>query len=228
MNSGDIGFILLCSTLVFFMTPGLALFYGGLVRRKNVINTLISSIAVIGLAIVLWILFGFSLSFGGDHFSIIGDLRWLSLNGLGLDVEPYSGTLPSLVFAIFQMMFAIITPALITGATAGRMKFNALFLFITLWSFIVYYPMAHMVWGIGGFLNEMGSVDFAGGNVVHISSGVSALVLCIALGKRNDYHHASYRIHNVPMFALGATILLFGWFGFNSGSALAATGTSPH
>lgn len=228
MNSGDIGFILLCSTLVFFMTPGLALFYGGLVRRKNVINTMTSSIAVIGLAIVLWILFGFSLSFGGDHFGIIGDLKWLGLNGLGLDVGPYSSTLPSLVFAIFQMMFAIITPALITGATAGRMKFNALFLFITLWSFIVYYPMAHMVWGIGGFLNEMGSVDFAGGNVVHISSGISALVLCIALGKRNDYHHASYRIHNVPMVALGATILLFGWFGFNSGSALAANGLAAH
>lgn len=228
MNSGDIGFILLCSTLVFFMTPGLALFYGGLVRRKNVINTMISSIAVIGLAIVLWILFGFSLSFGGDHFGIIGDLRWLGLNGLGLDVGPYSSTLPSLVFAIFQMMFAIITPALITGATAGRMKFNALFLFITLWSFIVYYPMAHMVWGIGGFLNEMGSVDFAGGNVVHISSGISALILCIALGKRNDYHHASYRIHNVPMVTLGAAILLFGWFGFNSGSALAANGLAAH
>lgn len=228
MNSGDISFILLCSTLVFFMTPGLALFYGGLVRRKNVVNTMISSISVIGLAIVLWILFGFSLSFGGNHFGIIGDFRWFGLNGLGLDAGPYSNTLPTLVFAIFQMMFAIITPALITGATAGRMKFNALFLFITLWSFIVYYPMAHMVWGIGGFLNEIGSVDFAGGNVVHISSGVSALVLCIALGKRNDYHHASYRIHNVPMVALGATILLFGWFGFNSGSALAANGLAAH
>lgn len=228
MNAGDIGFILICSTLVFFMTPGLALFYGGLVRRKNVVNTMISSIAIIGLAIVLWILFGFSLSFGGDHFGIIGDFRWFGLNGLGLDAGPYSSTLPALVFAIFQMMFAIITPALITGATAGRMKFNALFFFIILWSFIVYYPMAHMVWGIGGFLNEIGSVDFAGGNVVHISSGVSALILCIILGKRNDYHHASYRIHNVPMVALGATILLFGWFGFNSGSALAANGLAAH
>ena len=228
MNAGDISFILICSTLVFFMTPGLALFYGGLVRRKNVVNTMLSSIAVIGLAIVLWILFGFSLSFGGDYLGIIGDFRWLGLNGLGLDVGPYSTTLPNLVFAIFQMMFAIITPALITGATAGRMKFNALFLFIILWSFLVYYPMAHMVWGIGGLLNKMGSIDFAGGNVVHISSGVSALILCIALGKRNDYHHASYRIHNVPMVALGATILLFGWFGFNSGSALAANGLAAH
>lgn len=228
MNAGDIGFILICSTLVFFMTPGLALFYGGLVRRKNVINTMISSIAIIGLAIVLWILFGFSLSFGGDHFGIIGDFRWFGLNRLGLDIGPYSSTLPTLVFAVFQMMFAIITPALITGATAGRMKFNALFLFIILWSFIVYYPMAHMVWGIGGFLNEIGSVDFAGGNVVHISSGVSALILCIILGKRTDYHHVSYRIHNVPMVALGATILLFGWFGFNSGSALAANGLAAH
>lgn len=228
MNAGDIGFILICSTLVFFMTPGLALFYGGLVRRKNVINTMISSIAIIGLAIVLWILFGFSLSFGGNHFGIIGDFRWFGLNGLGLDVGPYSNTLPTLVFAIFQMMFAMITPALITGATAGRMKFNALFFFIILWSFIVYYPMAHMVWGIGGFLNEIGSVDFAGGNVVHISSGVSALILCMILGKRTDYHHVSYRIHNVPMVALGATILLFGWFGFNSGSALAANGLAAH
>lgn len=228
MNAGDIGFILICSTLVFFMTPGLALFYGGLVRRKNVINTMISSIAIIGLAIVLWILFGFSLSFGGNHFGIIGDFRWFGLNGLGLDVGPYSSTLPTLVFAIFQMMFAMITPALITGATAGRMKFNALFFFIILWSFIVYYPMAHIVWGIGGFLNEIGSVDFAGGNVVHISSGVSALILCMILGKRTDYHHVSYRIHNVPMVALGATILLFGWFGFNSGSALAANGLAAH
>ena len=228
MNSGDIGFMLICSALVLLMTPGLAFFYGGLVRRKNVVNTMMTSIFVIGIAMVMWVLFGYSLAFGNDHFGIIGDLSFLGLNGIGLQPGSYADSIPSLEYAAFQMMFAIITPALITGAVAGRMKFKALFIFIIAWSTIVYYPMAHMVWGLGGFLAEIGSVDFAGGNVVHISSGVSALILCIVLGKRKDYDHAKYRIHNIPFVVLGASLLLFGWFGFNAGSALKANGLAVH
>ncbi len=230
ISSGDTGFVLLCAAFVFFMTPGLALFYGGLVRRKNVVNTMMSSVFMIGTAIVLWVLFGYSLSFSGNIGGIIGDLSWFGFNGVGMEAGPYSDSIPNLCFAAFQMMFAIITPALITGATAGRMKFKAQFIFMILWSFIVYYPMAHMVWGKGGFLGEgfLHSVDFAGGNVVHISSGISALVLCMILGKRDGYQHRSYRIHNIPMVAFGACVLLFGWFGFNSGSALAADGLAAH
>lgn len=228
INTGDTGFILICATLVLLMTPGLAFFYGGMVRRKNVVNTMMTSIFVIGIAMVMWVLFGYSLAFGNDHFGIIGDLSFLGLNGIGLQPGSYADSIPSLEYAAFQMMFAIITPALITGAVAGRMKFKALFIFIIAWSTIVYYPMAHMVWGLGGFLAEIGSVDFAGGNVVHISSGVSALILCIVLGKRKDYDHAKYRIHNIPFVVLGASLLLFGWFGFNAGSALKANGLAVH
>ena len=228
INTGDTGFILICAALVLLMTPGLAFFYGGMVRRKNVVNTMMTSIFVIGIAMVMWVLFGYSLAFGNDHFGIIGDLSFLGLNGIGLQPGSYADSIPSLEYAAFQMMFAIITPALITGAVAGRMKFKALFIFIIAWSTIVYYPMAHMVWGLGGFLAEIGSVDFAGGNVVHISSGVSALILCIVLGKRKDYDHAKYRIHNIPFVVLGAILLLFGWFGFNAGSALKANGLAVH
>ena len=228
MNSGDIGFMLICSALVLLMTPGLAFFYGGLVRRKNVVNTMMTSIFVIGIAAVMWTLFGYSLAFGNDHFGIIGDFSWLGLQGIEGSITDYVSTIPHLEFAIFQMMFAIITPALITGAVAGRMKFKALFLFIILWSVIVYYPMAHMVWGLGGFLAKIGSVDFAGGNVVHISSGVSALVLCIVLGKRKDYLRVQYHVHNIPFVVLGASLLLFGWFGFNAGSALQANELAVH
>ena len=179
IDSGDTGFMIICTALVLLMTPGLAFFYGGMVRRKNVVNTMMTSIFVIGIAMVMWILFGYSLAFGNDHLGIIGDLSFLGLSNVGTTPGNYASTIPDLGFAAFQMMFAIITPALITGAVAGRMKFKALFIFIIVWSTIVYYPMAHMVWGLGGFLAEIGSVDFAGGNVVHISSGVSALVLCI-------------------------------------------------
>lgn len=228
INTGDTGFILICAALVLLMTPGLAFFYGGMVRRKNVVNTMMTSIFVIGIAMVMWVLFGYSLAFGNDYFGIIGDLSFLGLNGIGLQPGSYADSIPSLEYAAFQMMFAIITPALITGAVAGRMKFKALFIFIIAWSTIVYYPMAHMVWGLGGFLAEIGSVDFAGGNVVHISSGVSALILCIVLGKRKDYDHAKYRIHNIPFVVLGASLLLFGWFGFNAGSALKANGLAVH
>lgn len=228
MNSGDIGFMLICSALVLLMTPGLAFFYGGLVRRKNVVNTMMTSVFVIGIAAVMWALFGYSLAFGNDHFRIIGDFSWLGLQGIEGSTTDYVSTIPHLEFAIFQMMFAIITPALITGAVAGRMKFKALFLFIILWSVIVYYPMAHMVWGLGGFLAKIGSIDFAGGNVVHISSGVSALVLCIVLGKRKDYLRVQYHVHNIPFVVLGASLLLFGWFGFNAGSALQANELAVH
>ena len=228
IDTGDTGFMMICSALVLLMTPGLAFFYGGMVRRKNVVNTMMTSIFVIGIATVMWVLFGYSLAFGNDHLGIIGDLSYLGLVGLTGKVGEYASTIPDLGFAMFQMMFAIITPALITGAVAGRMKFKALFLFIIFWSTLVYYPMAHMVWGIGGFLAKIGSVDFAGGNVVHISSGVSALVLCLVLGKRKDYGKANYRIHNIPFVVLGASLLLFGWFGFNAGSALKADGLAIH
>ena len=216
MNSGDTGFILICSALVFFMTPGLAFFYGGLVRRKNVVNTMMAIVMIMGLA------------FGGNHGGIIGDFRWFGLEGIGWNVGPYADSIPNLVFCAFQMMFAIITPALITGAVVGRMRFKALFIFIALWSLVIYYPLAHMVWGQGGLLAELGSVDFAGGDVVHISSGVTALVLAIVLGRRKGYERMTYRIHNIPFVVLGATILWFGWFGFNAGSALKADGLAAH
>lgn len=228
MNAGDTGFILICTAFVFFMTPGLTFFYGGLVRRKNVVNTMMACGAIMGLSVVMWTLFGYSLAFGGNHGGIIGDFRWFALNGVGWEPGPYADTIPHLVFVAFQMMFAMITPALITGAVVGRMRFKALFFFIAIWSLIVYYPMAHMVWGDGGFLAAIGSVDFAGGNVVHISSGVSALVLAIYLGQRRGYAKATYRTHNIPFVFLGAAMLWFGWFGFNAGSALKADGLAAH
>lgn len=228
MNAGDTGFMLICTAFVFFMTPGLAFFYGGLVRRKNVVNTIMACGAIMGLSVVMWTLFGYSLAFGGNHGGIIGDFRWFALNGVGWEPGPYADTIPHLVFVAFQMMFAMITPALITGAVVGRMRFKALFFFIAIWSLIVYYPMAHMVWGDGGFLAAIGSVDFAGGNVVHISSGVSALVLAIYLGQRRGYAKATYRTHNIPFVFLGAAMLWFGWFGFNAGSALKADGLAAH
>ena len=228
MNTGNTAFMMICTALVFFMTPGLAFFYGGLVRRKNVCNTMMACVAIMGLSVLLWTMFGYSLSFGGNHAEIIGDFRWAFLNDVGWEAGPYADTIPHLVFAAFQMMFAMITPALITGAVVGRMRFKALFAFIALWSFLVYYPMAHMVWGEGGFLAAIGSVDFAGGNVVHISSGVSALVLATYLGRRKGYEKTSYRIHNIPFVVLGASLLWFGWFGFNAGSALAADGLAAH
>lgn len=217
MDAGNIAFMLICSALVFLMTPGLAMFYGGLVRKKNVVNTMMTSIFIIGTGIVMWVLFGYSLSFAPSSNGIIGDLSWIGLEGVSL-TEGYKdgAAIPNMVFCGFQMMFAIITPALITGAVAGRMKFKSLFVFIILWSLIVYYPLAHMVWANGGLLglDGIGALDFAGGDVVHISSGVSALVLCIILGKRHDYEHANYRIHNIPTVVLGASLLMFVSFVF--------------
>lgn len=229
VNSGDTAFLIISAALVLLMTPGLAFFYGGMVRRKNVLNTMLSSFFIMGLASVMWVLIGYSLSFSGDLGGIIGDLKQIGLRGVGAEAGAYSDTIPALLFAAFQMMFAIITPALITGSVAGRMNFKALFAFIALWLLVVYYPMAHMVWGKGGFLGEiLGSVDFAGGNVVHISSGISGLVLSIILGKRKGYERTAYRTHNIPFVLLGAAMLWFGWFGFNAGSALAADGLAVH
>lgn len=226
MDHGDVAWMLTSSALVLLMTPGLAFFYGGFVKRKNIINTLMSSVILMGVASVLWVLVGFSLSFSGDIAGIIGNLKWVGMNfdGFADKTLPYPNTL---TFAVFQMMFAIITPALMTGAVAERMKFSSLVVFTAIWSVIVYYPLAHMVWG-GGFLFDIGSVDFAGGNVVHISSGVSALVLAIFLGKRKNYGKATYRPHNAPMIFMGAALLWFGWFGFNAGSALAANELAVH
>lgn len=221
LNSGDISWMLTSSALVLLMTPGLAFFYGGMVNRKNAINTIMSSVAIMGLASILWVLIGYSLSFGGDLGGIIGDLRYFCLLGVDALPGPYAATIPHLLFAVFQMMFAIITPALITGAIVERMRFSTLMLFTGLWSVLVYYPLAHMVWG-GGLLQKLGALDFAGGNVVHISSGVSALVLAIVIGKRKDYGKAPNHPHNIPFVVLGAGLLWFGWFGFNAGSAGAA------
>ena len=223
MNSADVLWVLVSSVLVFIMTPGLAFFYGGLAKRKNMVNTIMSSVVLMGIAALLWFAVGFSLSFSGSG-SIIGDANWFFLNFPLSDSTLAPNTM---AFAFFQMMFAILTPALITGAIVERMKFSSLVIFVTLWSLLVYYPMAHMVWG-GGFLFDIGSVDFAGGNVVHISSGVSALVLALVLGKRNHYGKATYHPHNVPFVLLGAALLWFGWFGFNGGSALAMNELAIH
>jgi Amt family ammonium transporter len=228
MNASDTGFVLICAAFVLFMTPGLAFFYGGLGRRKNVANNIMASFAIIGIATIMWLAVGFSLAFGTDHAGIIGGFDYAFLSSVGQEPGAYAGTIPFLAFAMFQMMFAIITPALITGSVAGRMRFGSLIAFVVLWTLVVYYPVAHMVWGNGGWLAEIGSIDFAGGNVVHISSGASALVLCLVLGRRVGYGQANYRVHSIPLVATGTALLLFGWLGFNAGSALAADGLAAH
>ncbi|MGL4697586.1 ammonium transporter [Enterococcus larvae] len=223
MDMASVAFIIICTAMVFLMTPALAFFYGGLERRKNILNTMMMVICVMGLASVLWIIAGYSLSFSGES-SFVGNFDKLFFN----DVSMTEGEgIPEGLFAAFQMMFALITTAIITGPVVGRMRFSAIFLFIGIWSIVVYYPMAHMVWG-GGFLDAIGSVDFAGGNVVHISSGISGLVLAIVLGKRREYKQTEYRPHNIPFVVLGAGLLWFGWFGFNAGSALAPNGLAVH
>ncbi|MGH9433700.1 MAG: ammonium transporter [Terriglobia bacterium] len=227
-SSGDNAWMLVCSALVLLMTgPGLALFYGGLVRKKNVLSTMMQSFALMALVTLLWVVFGYSLCFhSGSHF--IGGLGYSFLHHVGLVPDPdYAATIPQQTFMAFQMMFAIITPALIAGAFAERMKFSALILFVTLWSILVYDPMAHMVWGKGGLLSAslggvMPTLDFAGGTVVHITSGVSALVCALYLGKRVGYPHQPMPPHNVVLSVIGACLLWVGWFGFNAGSALSA------
>ncbi len=225
MDTGDTGFIMICTALVFLMTPGLALFYGGMVRKKNVLSTLMHSWIVIGIMSLQWILVGYTLAFGPDHYGLIGGLDWLGLNGVGMEPNPdYAATIPAILFMAFQMMFAVITPALISGSIAERMRFPAFILFMVLWATFVYDPLAHMVWGVGGYLRTLGALDFAGGNVVHISSGYSALIAALVLGKRKGLGKDSMAPHHVPMTVLGAGLLWFGWFGFNAGSALGANG----
>jgi Amt family ammonium transporter len=224
MNSADTVFILLSSALVMFMTPGLALFYAGLTRSKNVLGTIMHSFIALGVVTLIWILWGYTLAFGTDIGGLIGGFDFFALAGVGQEPNPdLAGNLPHLVFMIFQCMFAIITAALITGAYAERMKFSAFLLFTVLWSTFVYSPLCHWVWG-GGWMGSMGALDFAGGAVVHMSSGSAALAAAVVLGRRAGYGQRAFIPHNLPMTITGAAILWFGWFGFNAGSALAADG----
>jgi ammonium transporter, Amt family len=225
IDSGDTSFILLSTALVMLMTPGLALFYGGMVRKKNVLSTIMQSFIIIALISIQWVVVGYSLAFGPDHAGIIGGLDWLALAGVGQEPNPdYAATIPALLFMAFQLMFAIITPALITGSIAERMRFPAFLAFILLWATFIYDPLAHWVWGVGGFLRTLGALDFAGGTVVHISSGISGLVAALVLGKRKGHGSEPMAPHHLPMTILGAGLLWFGWFGFNAGSALGANG----
>lgn len=220
-DSGDTAWMLISTALVLVMLPGLALFYAGMVRSKNVLSTSMHTFAAMAIIGVQWVVIGYTLSFGGAG-PFIGSLQHMFLGGIG--PESLTGTIPTYVFVMFQGMFAIITPALISGAIAERMKFSTYCVFILLWSVLVYDPLAHWVWGEGGWLLEMGALDFAGGTVVHLSSGISALVLCLFLGKRKGFPHERMAPHNLPMTLLGAGLLWFGWFGFNAGSALSAGG----
>jgi ammonium transporter, Amt family len=223
IDSGDTAWMLTSSALVLMMTaPGLALFYGGLVRTKNVLNLLAQSFVMIALISVQWVLWGYSLSFGADLHGVVGNLAFLGLRGVGLDPAPLAPTIPHQLYMAYQMMFAVITPALITGAFAERMKFSAFVVFSLLWATLVYDPLAHMVWGGGIVGTTWGALDFAGGTVVHISSGISALVCALVIGKRLGYGSDPMPPHNLPLTVTGAALLWFGWFGFNAGSALAA------
>jgi Amt family ammonium transporter len=227
IDSGDTAWLLVSTALVMLMTPGLALFYGGMVRRKNILATMMQSFITMCVVGLQWVLWGYSLAFGPDRAGIIGGLEWLGLNGVGLSPSPdYASTVPHMAFMIFQGTFAVITPALITGAFAERMKFSAFLIFTVLWATFVYDPICHWVWGAGGWLGKLGALDFAGGTVVHISSGISALIAALVIGRRKGYLTSSMTPHNLPMTVLGAALLWFGWFGFNAGSALSAGSTA--
>jgi Amt family ammonium transporter len=224
IDTGDTAWVLIAAALVMLMTPGLAFFYGGLVRRKNMLSVLMQCFMILCLISVQWVLLGYSLSFGPDKGSLIGGLDWLWLKGVG--VEPnadYAATIPHEVFMMFQMMFAVITPALIIGAFAERMKFSAFCIFALLWATLVYDPIAHWIWGVGGFLRSWGTLDFAGGAVVHINAGITSLAAALVLGRRRGYPSGISPPHNLPFAVLGAGLLWFGWFGFNAGSALRAS-----
>src|SRR5919112_82178 len=225
-SAGDTAWVLMSAALVMLMTPGLALFYGGLVRRKNVLSTIMHSFFILGLVSVTWVLWGYSLAFGPDTgLGLIGGLDWLALEGVtGAPSSVYATTVPHLAFMAFQMMFAIITPALITGAFAERKRFKAFVLFAVAWSTLVYAPIAHWVWSPDGWLFGIGVLDFAGGTVVHLSSGIAALVAALFIGRRSGLIEPATEPHDVPMTVLGAGLLWFGWFGFNAGSALGASG----
>jgi len=223
IDTGDTTWLLVSAALVMLMTPGLALFYGGMVRRKNVLGTIMQSFIALAIVSLQWVLLGYSLAFGPDVGHFIGSLKWVGLTGVGLEPNPdYAPTVPHQAFMVFQMMFAVITPALMTGAFAERFKFSAYVLFVVLWSTFVYAPIAHWVWGIGGWIRNLGALDFAGGLVVHISSGVSALAAALIIGKRKGHGHELMPPHNMTMTLLGAAILWFGWFGCNGGSAIAS------
>lgn len=225
VDSGDTAWVLVSSALVMIMTPALGLFYGGMVRKKNALSTIMFSFVILALISVQWVLYGYSLAFGPDIGHVIGNLDWLGLTGVGQAPNTdYATTIPALAYMIFQAMFAVITVALISGAFVERIKFKAFMVFSLLWATLVYDPIAHWVWGVGGFLRNMGALDFAGGTVVHISSGVSALAIAFVIGKRKGFGKQAMEPHNIPMVILGAALLWFGWFGFNGGSALASNG----
>ena len=233
IDSGDTAWLLVATALVMFMTPGLAFFYGGLVRNKNVLSTMMHSFIVIGLVSVLWVIVGYSLAFGTDWFGgLVGDpTDYFGMKDVGQEPGPYADTVPHVLYMVFQMTFAIITPALITGAFAERAKFGPFLVFMALWSLLVYAPVAHWVWGNGGWLQDLwggGTLDFAGGTVVHINAGAAALVAAVLYGRRLGYGQEPMQPHNVPFVLLGAAILWFGWFGFNAGSALAADGIAAN
>ncbi len=222
IDPGDTAWLLVSTALVMLMTPGLALFYGGMVRRKNVLGTIMHSFIILCIISVVWILWGYTLAFGPDIGGVIGSLKWFALKGIYQEAAPFAPTVPHLVFIMFQGMFAIITPALITGAFAERMKFSAVILFTVLWATLVYSPVAHWVWGGGWIGSKLGALDFAGGTVVHINSAIAAIVAALVIGKRRGYLEEPIQPHNLPMTILGAALLWFGWFGFNAGSALAS------
>jgi Amt family ammonium transporter len=226
VNSGDTAWLLISTALVMLMTPALALFYGGMVRRKNVLSTIMMSFAIIALVSILWVVYGYTLSFGPDKGGVIGGLDWLGLMGVGQEPSSvYAKTVPHLAFMMFQGAFAIITVALITGAVVERIKFSAMLIFSALWLTLVYCPVAHWIWGSGGWLARLGVLDFAGGAVVHVNAGVSALALTLALGPRKGFKEREpMEPNNIPMVVLGAALLWFGWFGFNAGSAVTAGG----
>ena len=227
LNPGDISFVVICTLVVFLMTPGLALFYGGMVRKRNVLSIMMQSYAAMGLVTVIWVLVGYSLAFGPDHGHIIGGLDWIGLRGVGLSPNSdYAPTIPHLLFFLFQLMFAIITPAVISGATAERLRFSAFVLFIIFWSTFVYIPLAHWVWGVGGWMRNLGVMDFAGGTVVEVASGVSGLVAAFIVGKRLKVGYEWNIPHHMPNVLLGGGLLWFGWFGFNAGGAMGANGVA--
>ncbi|MCY2926962.1 MAG: ammonium transporter, partial [Planctomycetota bacterium] len=224
IDPGDTAWVLLSAGLVMMMTPALAFFYGGLVRRKNILSVLMQCFMILCLVSVQWVLFGYSLWFGPDHHGLIGRLDWVGLSGVGGAPSAYAPTIPHNGFMLFQMMFAVITPALIIGAFAERMRFSAFCILTVLWSTLVYDPVCHWVWGEGGWLRTMGALDFAGGTVVHINAGIAALAAALILGKRQGFPNMISPPHSLPFATLGAGLLWFGWFGFNGGSALQANG----
>ncbi len=229
INTGDTAWVLASSALVLFMTPGLALFYGGMVRRKNFLSVLMQCFILMCVVSLHWALIGYSLAFGPDHAGLIGDLSWAGLASVGTAPSTtYATSVPQIAFMMFQCMFAIITPALIIGAFAERIKFSAFLLLMILWTTLVYDPVCHWVWGSGGWLNKLGALDFAGGTVVHINAGVAALVMALLIGKRQGYKNAPFTPHNLPMVMIGTGMLWFGWFGFNAGSALSANGAAAN